>query len=107
MKVLLSTAKPKLCRSADFDPDKPAPFDQESDVVFVCVDIEANERNSTQITEIGIATLDARDIKSLAPGERGANWLSKIRARHFRINEYKHITNTEFVSGCPDRFEFG
>ena len=76
-------------------------------MVFVCVDVEANERNSSQITEIGIATLDTRDLKSLAPGERGANWLNKIRARHFRINEYQYVRNTEFVSGCPDRFGFG
>jgi hypothetical protein len=75
--------------------------------VFVCVDVEANERNANQITEIGIAALDTRDLKSLVPGERGANWMTKIRARHFRINEYKHIVNTEFVSGCPERFEFG
>ena len=76
-------------------------------MVFVCVDVEANERNSAQITEIGVATLDTRDLKSLLPGESGTNWLGKIRARHFRIDEYKHIRNTEFVSGCPDRFEFG
>jgi hypothetical protein len=96
-----------LYRSADFDPEKPAPYDLESDVVFVCVDIEANERVPTQITEIGIATLDTRDIKSLVPGVRGTNWTNKIRARHFRINEYKHIINSEFVSGCPNRFLFG
>ena len=94
-------------RSADFDPDKQAPYEQEGDVVFVCVDVEANERNANQITEIGIATLDTRDLKSLIPGARGVNWQAKIRARHFRIKEYKHIVNTDFVSGCPDRFEFG
>jgi len=33
--------------------------------------------------------------------------MSAIRARHFRINEYKHVHNTDFVHGCADRFEFG
>lgn len=33
--------------------------------------------------------------------------MDAIRSRHFRINEYKHINNTEFVHGCADRFEFG
>lgn len=69
--------------------------------------MEANERNSSQITEIGIATLDTEDIQKLSPGKGGVNWMDVIRARHFRINEYKHINNTEFVSGCADRFEFG
>lgn len=105
--ALLSVAEIRLCRSADFDPRKAAPYDQESEVVFVCIDIEANERNSSQITEIGIATLDTRDVMSVAPGERGINWMNKIRARHIRIDEYKHIVNTEFISGCPGRFEFG
>lgn len=94
-------------RSDDIDFDKPTPYEREGDVVFVCIDVEANERNSKQITEVGISTLDTRDLRSLAPGERGENWIDKIRARHFRINEYKHIVNSEYVSGCPDRFEFG
>ncbi|KAG0646862.1 Good for full DBP5 activity 2 [Hyphodiscus hymeniophilus] len=102
-----AAVKTVISRPAVFKPDQPAAYDQESDVVFICVDIEANERNSTQITEIGISTLDTRDLKGLVPGERGVNWFSKIRARHFRINEYKYIRNTDFVSGCPDKFEFG
>lgn len=91
----------------EFHSDKLAPYEQEGSVIFISVDIEANERNASQITEIGIATLDTRDIKSIVPGQGGKNWMDKIRARHFRINEYKHIRNTEFVNGCPDRFEFG
>jgi len=93
--------------SADFDPERLAPYDQEGSVVFISVDVEAYERPPGQITEIGIATLDTEDIKNLIPGKGGAEWLNKIRTRHFRIEEHKHLNNTEFVSGCADRFEFG
>ena len=43
---------------AAFAPDQPAQFTQELDVVFVCVDVEAYERNASIITEIGIATAE-------------------------------------------------
>jgi hypothetical protein len=90
-----------------FDTKQPAPYNQEEPVVFVCVDVEAYERNTRQITEIGIATLDTKDLASLNPGDGGVNWWKKIRARHFRIHEHKHLHNTEFIDGCADRFEFG
>lgn len=97
----------KLPPSANFHPDQPAPFQQEGSVVFVCVDVEAYERSSKVITEIGIATLDTLDLIDLVPGEGGKNWMEKIRPRHFRINENKHYVNSDFVAGCADRFEFG
>jgi hypothetical protein len=94
-------------QNLSFTPDILAPFPQEGRVVFVCVDIEAYERNNNFITEIGVATLDTDDLVDVVPGEGGANWMELIRAKHFRINEYKHLNNTEFVQGCADRFEFG
>jgi hypothetical protein len=97
----------KLGPSASFDAEKLAPYTTENDVVFVCVDIEAYERNSRQITEIGIATLDTRDIQSLTPGKQGEEWMKKIRARHFRVKEHANLHNTEFVAGCADKFDFG
>jgi hypothetical protein len=103
----VKAAASKLPPSASFDADKLAPYEPEGSVVFICVDVEAYERNHSQITEIGIATLDTVDLKSLIPGEGGANWMSMIRARHFRIDEHKHLKNTDFVDGCADRFEFG
>ncbi|KAG9240102.1 hypothetical protein BJ878DRAFT_320174 [Calycina marina] len=103
----VQAAASKLAPSTEFDPNKPVIHEPEGSVVFVCIDIEANERNAKQITEIGIATLDTEDIKDMVPGKFGVNWLEAIRARHFRINEYKSVVNTEFVSGCADRFEFG
>ena len=80
----------------------------DSDVIFIAIDCEAYERSPRVITEVGVATLDTRDLHGMAPGtETGTAWQQYIRARHFRIAEYKNYTNSEFVSGCPDRFEFG
>ncbi|RKF75378.1 putative qde-2-interacting protein [Golovinomyces cichoracearum] len=90
-----------------FNSETIAAFTQESSVIFISVDIEAWERDSRIITELGFATLDTRDILSVPPGERGINWRSYIRPRHFRIEEHRFYTNGDFVAGCGDRFEFG
>ena len=103
----VKAAAAKLPPAARFHIDKLAPYDPEGCVVFVCIDVEAWERDNKRITEIGVATLDTEDLKSIIPGEGGVNWLTTIHARHFRINEYKHLNNTEFVDGCADKFEFG
>ncbi|KAK5173931.1 uncharacterized protein LTR77_002612 [Saxophila tyrrhenica] len=71
----------------------PYPFGQ--DVIFIA------------ITEIGIATLDTRDLKTTAPGPTGTEWQKAIRARHIRVAEYTYLVNKDFVQGCPDKFEFG
>lgn len=76
-------------------------------MVFVCVDVESYERAHHKITEVGIATLDTRDLAKAAPGIDGGDWRRLIRARHFRIKENAHLVNSEFVQGCPDRFYFG
>lgn len=96
-----------LCVTTSFNANEPAchPFDM--DVMFIAFDVEAYERSPRQITEIGVATLDTRDLHGIAPGASGENWQKLIRARHFRIEEYKHYRNHEFVQGCPDQFEFG
>jgi hypothetical protein len=94
-------------RVCTLDCGKPAPHQQEGSVVFICVDVESYERDHNLITEIGIATLDTADIKTLAPVENGTAWRKAIRARHFRIREYGHLHNSEFIQGCADKFEFG
>ncbi|KAH0340514.1 hypothetical protein KCU81_g6748, partial [Aureobasidium melanogenum] len=81
--------------------------DPNLDVIYIAVDVESYERNHNIITEIDFATLDTRDVKGVLHGEAGKDWHKFIRARHFRINEYKHYVNSEFVRGCPDQFEFG
>ncbi len=103
----VKAAAAKLPPTTFFHPGQLIRFEQEASVVFVCVDVEAYERNTKLVTEVGIATLDTKDLASVVPGEGGANWMSSIRARHFRINEHKHLNNVEFVAGCADKFEFG
>ena len=82
----------------------PAPYPFHDNVVFICVDVEAYEKDHRQITEIGISTLDTSDLVKTPPGEGGVEWMKKIRARHFRVKEYAHLTNSIHVSGCPDNF---
>jgi hypothetical protein len=89
------------------DTSIPAPYSFDRSVVFVCVDAESFERAHHKITEIGVATLDTRDLSGIAPGPDGENWRSKIHARHFRVQEHAHLINSDFVVGCPDRFDFG
>ncbi|KAL8934053.1 MAG: hypothetical protein Q9216_006092 [Gyalolechia sp. 2 TL-2023] len=89
----------------DLEIAEPVPFEFRSNVVFICVDVEAYEKNDRPITEIGISTLDTNDLIGLPPGEVGKTWMQKIRARHFRIKETAHLRNSEFVAGCADRFE--
>jgi hypothetical protein len=90
-----------------FTLDKSAQHPQEDSVVFICVDVEAFERNHNLITEIGIATLDTSNITSIPPGTNGTGWISAITAKHFRIKEYGHLENKEFLQGCADSFLFG
>lgn len=75
--------------------------------MFVSVDVESYERAHHKITEVGIATLDTKELADIAPGEDGKGWRNYIRARHFRIKENAHLVNSEFVSGHPDGFDFG
>ncbi|KAL8806831.1 MAG: hypothetical protein Q9182_001091 [Xanthomendoza sp. 2 TL-2023] len=84
---------------------EPAPFAFQDNVIFICVDVEAYEKDNRPITEIGISALDTNDLIGVPPGECGSAWMKKIRARHFRIIETAHLHNTEFVSGCAERFE--
>lgn len=98
---------PQLSSSPAVNPSMPAPFAFDQSVVFVCVDVESYEKAHHKITEIGVATLDTRDLQGIPPGENGKAWREMVRARHFRIKEYKHLVNSVHVIGCPDGFMFG
>ena len=89
----------------DLSISAPVPFPFRDNVVFICVDVEAYEKNERPITEIGISTLDTNDLIDLPPGEVGKTWMKQIRSRHFRIKETAHLNNYEFIAGCADRFE--
>jgi hypothetical protein len=85
----------------------PTSYNFESDVIFIAIDVEAKEKASHEITEVGVATLDTRDLHDAAPGNSGTDWHKHIRARHFRISEHRNHVNREYVQGCPENFAFG
>ncbi|KAK5125341.1 hypothetical protein LTR85_000450 [Meristemomyces frigidus] len=89
------------------DPSKPPPHLLDSDAVIIAIDCEAYEKWPKVVTEIGVATLDTRDLKGNAPGEVGQGWHQYIRGRHFRIIEHKHLVNKDYCIGCPDDFDYG
>jgi hypothetical protein len=108
MNIFPASAAPRpngVCGPLDLE--QPAPFQPEGWPVFICVDVEAYERDRNLITEIGIAVLDSNDIKGKSPGAHGVNWRGMIRARHFRIKEYENYHNSDFIAGCAANFEFG
>ncbi|KAI0143541.1 hypothetical protein GGR57DRAFT_518358 [Xylariaceae sp. FL1272] len=99
----ISTQDPTL----EWNVNLPPKFKPRDSVRFVCVDVEAYERNNDIITEFGFAILDTEDVEDVAPGERGEDWFPMIEAHHIRISEYSYMTNSEYVKGCPESFNFG
>ncbi|KAL6233694.1 hypothetical protein BDW75DRAFT_241755 [Aspergillus navahoensis] len=89
------------------DVNKPVPYPFWTMPVFISVDIEVHERSHSQVTEIGISTLDTRDLIGVAPGTNGEEWQSRIQSRHLRVKEYRNHANHLYVRGCPTKFEFG
>lgn len=79
----------------------------EKPVVFICIDIEALEEGSKDVSEIGIAVLDTQHLEDVEPGTGAENWFQFIEAHHLRVKEYAGLINYRFVQGCPDNFNFG
>ncbi|KAL1644945.1 hypothetical protein SLS58_004016 [Diplodia intermedia] len=73
--------------------------------IFVAIDVEAYERATSKVTEVGIATLDSRTL--LSPPATASDWTNRIHTKHYIIEEHKHLINKRFVKGCPDKFQFG
>ncbi|KAH9898852.1 hypothetical protein F4778DRAFT_171810 [Xylariomycetidae sp. FL2044] len=93
--------------AANWTHDMTVPFKSAESVRFVCVDIEAWERDHRIVTEVGLAVLDRDDTMQQPPGRNAQNWFRLIKAHHFVIEEYTHLKNTRYVKGCPEKFEFG
>ncbi|KAM7223779.1 good for full DBP5 activity protein 2 [Rhypophila decipiens] len=89
----------------------PPPFAPENSVLFLCIDIEAYEFNHRVVSEVGIATLDAATIGTIAPGEGSSlgseGWYRHIHCKHLRIKEALWVHNRAHVQGCPGNFDFG
>lgn len=90
-----------------FDMNKPATFPMWKEPIIISLDVEWNEFCKSQVTELGISALDTLDLVGIAPGPEGKNWTERIRSRHYRVLEYSHVVNTQFVAGCPAKFEHG
>lgn len=99
----------RASRARNVDVTKPVPNLFHENVIFISIDVESYERNRAAVTEIGVSTLDTNDLADIPPGEGGTAWMKKIRSRHFRITEYSHLVNSDFIAGCGDKFdkEFG
>ncbi|RDW86522.1 uncharacterized protein DSM5745_03164 [Aspergillus mulundensis] len=87
--------------------DKPVPYPFWTEPVFISLDVEVHERSHSQVTEIGISTLDTRSLVGVSPGLNGEQWQSLIQSRHLRVQEYANHANHLYIRGCPDKFEFG
>jgi hypothetical protein len=85
----------------------PVSWEPQDSPIFYSIDVEWNERNFAQLTEIGISILDTLDIRGIPPGVNGENWVKRIKSAHLRTAEYKNFRNSQFVMGCPDMFFFG
>lgn len=87
--------------------DSPAPFMPVSPVRLISIDVEMFEFDHSVITEVGLAILDTWTVARVAPKEKGEAWFPFIKAHHFIVREHRHRVNRRFVSGCPDKFDFG
>jgi hypothetical protein len=77
------------------------------DVVFICIDCEAYERDQAKVTEIGVAVLDMRDLWSIEPFRLAELDPGFIKSAHCRPVEFSKLVNRRFVHGCPKAFGFG
>ena len=89
------------------DVNKPVPYPFDEKPIIIAIDVESNERDHNQITEVGVSTLDTLDLEDIPPGEGGRNWMAQIRSRHLRIKERMYIINKDFCPGDPLSFHFG
>ena len=55
------------------------------DAVYVSIDTEFRSRS---VVELGVSTLDTRDIAGIKPDHRAANWISKVKHYHFVPTHY-------------------
>lgn len=89
------------------DVNDPPTFPFEDDLILLAIDCEAYEEGAKPITEVGIISVDTRDLKGIPPGDGASDWFPFIYCRHIRIQEHVHLRNSKFLRGCPENFEFG
>jgi DNA polymerase III epsilon subunit-like protein len=110
LKKFLSERRSNVLQLPPVDENEVAPFPFHHQVRLVCLDVEAWEKNRKIITELGVAVLDTNDTALVPPGSNAINWQSLVHAKHYRIYEYEHLTNTTYVAhteGYTPKFRYG
>lgn len=88
------------------------------DSIVVAFDIEGHCENDCRelfgtdnnLTEVGLAFIDLRDVKGVDPGDRASNWFNRIDHRHWRSSENLHhgeICRKKWHRSDPHKFLFG
>jgi DNA polymerase III epsilon subunit-like protein len=110
VKKSLSKRRTDLLQLSRVDENESAPFPFHRHVRLICLDVEAWEKDRKIITELGVAVLDTNDAALVPPGNDATNWKQLIQAKHYRIYEYEHLTNTTYMAhteGYTPKFRYG
>jgi hypothetical protein len=73
--------------------------------VFIAIDVEWDETDSSNILEIGLATLDLREGHYNPAAFPPSTW--RIHPRHIIISENHHINNYRYITSNKFGFKFG
>ncbi|KAL1618860.1 hypothetical protein SLS54_006975 [Diplodia seriata] len=77
--VFLAQNVNEACASHDFDSTTPPPHAFMGDVVLVSIDTE-HYAPEDELKEVGVTTLDTREIRNVAPGQDLVNWKKKCKS---------------------------
>lgn len=72
------------------------------DAVYVAVDTEFTPRS---VTEIGLSTLDSRDVMEIVPDHRAANWISKVKHQHIIMQSSRRRQGAPTTLFCNSQVE--
>lgn len=69
-------------------------------MIVVYFDAESWTQDHSKLTEIGVATFDSRNMKTLkGPCMHGGNLLKQVYFYHARIEENAHLVNIKYCVG--------
>jgi hypothetical protein len=69
-------------------------------MIVVCFDTESWKQDHNKLTEIGVATFDSRDMRTLKhPSIHGEHLLEQVYFYHARFEENAHLINTKYCPG--------
>ncbi|KAL0256887.1 hypothetical protein SLS55_007696 [Diplodia seriata] len=77
--VFLAQNVNEACAGHDFDSATPPPHAFMGDVVLVSIDTE-HYAPEDELKEVGVTTLDTREIRDVAPGRDLVNWKKKCKS---------------------------